>query len=61
MEYLFINNVRTGYAPNQIESTMTVSELIDYLQEFDGDRKVLISNDGGYTYSPINEESFIED
>lgn len=34
-------------------SGMTVSELIDLLEGFDGDMPVIISNDSGYTFGSI--------
>ena len=36
---LFINANRTGYAPDQIRSTMTVAELIAALEEFPEDAR----------------------
>jgi hypothetical protein len=39
---------------------MTVGELIEYLEQFDEDTKVYLSNDNGYTYGSITESSFEE-
>ena len=61
MSKLFIQNVRSGYDPEQCGNTMTVAELIEYLEQFEEDIKVYISNDNGYTYSPIIENSFLEE
>ena len=61
MANLFIQNIRNGYAPDQCGNTMTVAELIEYLEQFEEDTKVYISNDNGYTYSPIRENSFFEE
>lgn len=58
MKYLFIEGRREGYAPSQIENTMTVGELIDYLTQFDEDTPVLLNNDRGYTYGSIDYNSF---
>ena len=39
---------------------MTVAELIDYLSQFDEELPVYLSNDQGYTYGNIDEDSFEE-
>ena len=52
---------REGYALNQITSTMTVGELINYLSQFDEDTKVYLSHDGGYTYGGIREKDIEDD
>lgn len=56
---------REGYSINQIESTMTVGELVEYLQNFDEDTPIYLSHDYGYTYGGITEyrieEDYIED
>lgn len=51
---------REGYGPDQCGSTMTVRELINYLEQFDEDQKVYISNDNGYTYGSISNWDFNE-
>ena len=51
---LYINANRTGYSPCQIQHTMTVSELIAALEEFDENTLVYLKHDGGYTYGGIN-------
>lgn len=58
---LFIDGRREGYAPDQCRKTMTVQELIDYLENFDPDLKVYLKNDNGYTYGSITESSFEEE
>lgn len=58
---LFINANRTGYSPDQISSTMTVGELIEYLEQFDYDAPVYLKHDGGYTYGGIHERDFEDD
>ena len=60
MANLFIQNVRSGYNSEQCGYTMTVAELIEYLEQFEEDTKIYISNDNGYTYSPIRESNFFE-
>ena len=43
------------------EQSMTISELINYLQnEFVGDEKIVFSNDRGYTYGYVNENYISE-
>lgn len=57
---LYIDGRRNGYSPDQCGHTMTVQELIEYLEQFDGDTEIFIKNDGGYTYGNIDETSFEE-
>lgn len=59
-EALFIEGNRTGYHPEQIRNTMTVGDLIRFLQDFDEDTEVFIRNDNGYTYGGIWENDIIE-
>lgn len=58
---LFIEGRRNGYAPDQCKNTMTVGELIAYLEQFEEDAPVYLKNDNGYTYGSITERSFEED
>lgn len=56
---IYIEGTRQGYAPDQVErNTMTVRELIDYLEELacenGDDTRVFIQNDNGYTFGAIN-------
>ena len=60
MANLFIQNIRNGYGPDQCGNTMTVAELIEFLEQFEEDTKIYISNDSGYTYSAIRESHFFE-
>ena len=60
MKTLFIKTKREGYSPEQCRETITVEELISYLEEFDGDTKVYLDNDNGYTYGSITYDSFID-
>ena len=57
---LFIEGRREGYSTEQIRRTMTVGELIEYLEQFDEGTEVYLSNDNGYTYGSITESSFEE-
>lgn len=58
MAKVFIEGRRNGYAPDQCGKTMTVGELIAYLEEFDENSKVFLKNDNGYTYGSITRNSF---
>ena len=58
---LFIEGRRNGYSPAQCGRTMTVGDLIEFLEQFDEDTEVFLNNDNGYTYGNITEDSFEED
>lgn len=58
---LFIEGRRNGYATDQCGRTMTVGELIEFLEQFDEDTEIFLKNDNGYTYGSITEDSFEED
>lgn len=55
---IFINAKRNGYGTDQCGNTMTVGELIEYLQQFDEDAPVYLKHDGGYTYGSITMWDF---
>lgn len=57
---LILYTSRDGYGTDQIEKTMTVGELIRYLQDFNEDMPVYTGHDNGYTYGPILERNFEE-
>lgn len=59
MKALYINTNHTGYSPEQCGRTMTVGDLIDFLGEFDEDRRVYLRNDNGYTYGILDEREFV--
>ena len=61
MAKVFIDGRRDGYSPDQCGKTMTVGELIAYLEDFDEDAKVYLKNDNGYTYGRNTKNSFDED
>ena len=65
MSYITFETKREGYAPDKCGNTMTVGELIQYLEQFDEDAKVFYSNDNGYTYGSIKsyqiKESYEDD
>ena len=60
MTKLMIAAEREGYSTDQIRNTMTVGELIAYLEQFDEDEPVYLSHDRGYTYGGITEDRFDE-
>lgn len=57
---LYIEGRRNGYSPEQCGRTMTVRDLIDYLEQFEEDAEIYINNDNGYTFGSITESSFEE-
>ena len=52
--YVIMETARTGYAPSQLGSTLTVGELIEELEQYDDDMPIIFSNDNGYTYGEID-------
>ena len=61
-ECVYIEGRRNGYSPKQCGYTMTVNEIVEYLENnFDGDTPVYLCNDNGYTYGNITEESIYLD
>ena len=52
---------REGYAIDQVNRTMTVRELIDYLEQYEDDTPVYLSHDNGYTYGGIREYDITDD
>lgn len=52
MKNLIILANRESYGKDDVR-TMTVGELIEALQEFDEDARVILSHDSGYTYGGI--------
>ena len=56
---IIIDVERTGYAPYQCGRTMTVNELIEFLENnCDGDEEIYIGHDRRYTFSAIREGDF---
>lgn len=60
-QIIYIDADRTGYSTGQVSSTMTIGELVNYLEQFDEDAKVYLRHDNGYTYGGITERSFEEE
>lgn len=57
---VMIENSRNGYTPRQCGRTFTVGELIEFLEQFDEELPIYLSNDNGYTYGSINESCMEE-
>lgn len=60
MAKLLIAAEREGYDTDQVSTTMTVGELMRFLEEFDEDMPVYLSHDNGYTYGGIKYDGFQE-
>ena len=60
MAALIMEAERTGYSLEQIHQTMTVGELIAFLEDFDMDTPIYTSQDNGYTYGGVSYGSFRE-
>lgn len=59
MAKVYIEGRREGYGTDQITRTLTVRELIDFLEKnYEDDDKIYLKNDNGYTYGSITETSF---
>lgn len=58
MDKLILNTFREGYGTDQINRTLTVGELIDFLGDYDENTPIYLSFDRGYTYGGIREERF---
>lgn len=57
---LVINAKPTAYSLNQISQTMTVGEILDYLQDYDSDTPVYLSFDSGYSYGNLTDYAIEE-
>ena len=57
---VFIEGRRNGYSTDQCGRTMTVGELIAYLEQFEEDAEIYLNNDNGYTFGSITESIFEE-
>lgn len=59
---LIVETERYAYAPEACaESTMTVGELMSLLQDYNEDTPVILSNDNGYTFGRLMQDSISED
>ena len=61
MANLILNTFREGYALDQIKRTMTVGELISFLEDYDEDRPVYLAFDNHYTFGGITASRFEDD
>lgn len=61
MKSLIYSTFREGYGLDQVRKTMTVGELIAFLEDYDEDTPIYLSFDNGYTYGGITERNFEED
>ena len=52
---ILINTFREGYEVDQIKSTMTAGELIEFLQGYDEDTPIYLAFDNAYTFGGIKE------
>lgn len=50
MKSLIYSTFREGYGPDQVRRTMTVGELIAFLEDYDEDTPVYLSFDNGYCF-----------
>ncbi|WP_294826003.1 hypothetical protein [uncultured Gemmiger sp.] len=57
---LVYNTFRGAYGLEDVRRTMTVGELVAFLQEYDPDTPVALSFDNGYTYGGLTEGRFEE-
>lgn len=55
MRVLTIGAHRNGYGFDKVNKTMTVGDLIYFLEGYPEDTPVYISNDRGYAYGGISE------
>lgn len=58
--FLIIEATREAYSLKDLRRTMTVGEMIEYLQQFDEETPIVISNDSGYIYGTITAYNFNE-
>lgn len=57
---LVIDTLCEAYGLEDIRDTMTVGDLISYLQDYDEDTPVVLSFDRGYTYGGIHQSRIKE-
>lgn len=60
MSKLMYHTFREGYGTDQVRKTMTVGDLIAFLEDYDENTPVYLSFDNGYTYGGITEGRFEE-
>lgn len=57
---IIIEASREAYSIADVRNTMTVGELIAYLQDYDEDTPIYLSHDNGYTYGGISQRCIRE-
>lgn len=57
---LFFETERYAYAAEECTNTMTVGELIGFLEMYNDDTLIMFSNDNGYTYGRLRESDISE-
>ena len=57
---LLYNTSRDAYGIEDIRRTMTVGELMRFLENYDSDTQVFLGFDNGYTYGGLDERCFEE-
>ncbi len=57
---LVYSTSREGYGLDQIRKTMTVGDLVHFLEQFDEEMPIYMDFDNGYTYGGFNEHRFEE-
>ena len=60
MANLIINTRREAYSISDVRGTLTVGDLINYLEQFDETDKVFLSFDEGYTFGGLSHFDFDE-
>lgn len=50
---VFIDAVNSGYSVEQVETTMTVADLVELLSCYEPESSVFLRFDNGYTYGGI--------
>lgn len=61
MKRLIYSTFREGYGTDQVRKTMTVGELIAFLEDYDENTPIYLGFDNSYTYGGITEGRFEED
>ena len=51
---------REAYGIEDVRRPLTVRQVINALEEFDDDTLFIISNDEGYTYGKLTDQSYWE-
>ena len=52
---LYLDTKRSGYSEESCGETITVSDLIEILSQYNGDLPIYFRNDNGYTYGNVTD------